>query len=293
MSCNGMLAGLVAITAPCAFVAPWAACLIGVIAGFLVCYSVEFFDKVLKIDDPCGAISVHGVCGAWGVIAVGLFADGTYGAGWNGVPGTREGTVLRRRRPARRADVRRRRRLHLGVGRHVAHLRRRQEVEVAACRARGRDRRVSTCGSSGRWRTPTTCCRPTDVGGYDAEPQPSEPHPGGPREARHRARQAVQARRGEGGAHRARPSRHHDHRSRRASAANAATRRCTAAPSTRWSSCRRCASRCSPTTTTPARVADAIVNAARTGQIGDGKVWISPVDTIIRVRTGEMDHDAI
>jgi Amt family ammonium transporter len=91
MSCNGMLAGLVAITAPCAFVAPWAACLIGIIAGFLVCYSVEFFDRVLKIDDPCGAISVHGVCGAWGVLAVGFFADGTYGSGWNGVPGTVKG----------------------------------------------------------------------------------------------------------------------------------------------------------------------------------------------------------
>jgi Amt family ammonium transporter len=87
MSCNGMLAGLVAITAPCAFVAPWAAVVIGIIAGFLVCYSVEFFDKVLRVDDPCGAISVHGMCGLWGVLAVGLFADGTYGEGWNGVAG--------------------------------------------------------------------------------------------------------------------------------------------------------------------------------------------------------------
>ncbi len=83
MSCNGMLAGLVAITAPCAFVAPWASVIIGAIAGVLVVYSVAFFDKV-GIDDPCGAISVHGVNGAWGVLAVGLFADGTYGAGWNG-----------------------------------------------------------------------------------------------------------------------------------------------------------------------------------------------------------------
>jgi len=85
MTCNGMLAGLVAITAPCAFVAPWAAVVIGGIAGFLVCYSVEFIDRVLKIDDPCGAISVHGTCGAWGLLAVGLFADGTYGIGWNGI----------------------------------------------------------------------------------------------------------------------------------------------------------------------------------------------------------------
>jgi len=87
MSCNGMLAGLVAITAPCAFVAPWAAVIIGAAAGVLVVYSVAFFDKV-GIDDPCGAVSVHGVCGAWGVLAVGLFADGTYGVGWNGVGAT-------------------------------------------------------------------------------------------------------------------------------------------------------------------------------------------------------------
>ena len=84
MSCNGMLAGLVAITAPCAFVAPWAAVIIGAIAGFLVVQSVAFFDR-RGIDDPCGAISVHGTCGAWGVLALGLFADGTYGIGWNGV----------------------------------------------------------------------------------------------------------------------------------------------------------------------------------------------------------------
>ncbi|HWS47258.1 MAG TPA: ammonium transporter [Acidimicrobiia bacterium] len=84
MSCNGMLAGLVAITAPCAFVAPWAAVIIGAIAGWLVVESVAFFDR-RGVDDPCGAISVHGVCGSWGVLALGLFADGTYGIGWNGV----------------------------------------------------------------------------------------------------------------------------------------------------------------------------------------------------------------
>jgi ammonium transporter, Amt family len=87
MSCNGMLAGLVAITAPCAFVAPWAAVIIGAIAGWLVVQSVAFFDR-RGIDDPCGAISVHGMCGAWGVLSVGLFADGTYGVGWNGVGAT-------------------------------------------------------------------------------------------------------------------------------------------------------------------------------------------------------------
>ena len=87
MSCNGMLAGLVAITAPCAFVSPWAAALIGLIAGFLVCFGVWFFDNVAHIDDPCGAVSVHGINGAWGLIALGLFADGTYGTGWNGQAG--------------------------------------------------------------------------------------------------------------------------------------------------------------------------------------------------------------
>jgi Amt family ammonium transporter len=88
MTCNGMLAGLVAITAPCAFVAPWAAVVIGIIAGFVVCYGVEFLDKRARIDDPCGAVSVHVFCGLWGILAVGLFADGTYptkSVGWNGI----------------------------------------------------------------------------------------------------------------------------------------------------------------------------------------------------------------
>jgi Amt family ammonium transporter len=84
MLCNGMLAGLVAITAPCAFVSPWAAVAIGAIAGVVVVVSVGFFD-VRGVDDPVGAISVHGVCGLWGVLSVGIFANGDYGAGWNGV----------------------------------------------------------------------------------------------------------------------------------------------------------------------------------------------------------------
>src|SRR5207245_4427098 len=78
MSCNGMLAGLVAITAPCAFVSPWAASMIGTVAGFIVVGSVYFWDR-MKVDDPCGAISVHGVCGVWGLLAVGILADGTDG----------------------------------------------------------------------------------------------------------------------------------------------------------------------------------------------------------------------
>jgi Amt family ammonium transporter len=84
MCCNGMLAGLVAITAPCAFVNPLGAVIIGAVAGWLVVVSVFFWEK-RGIDDPVGAISVHGVNGLWGVLAVGIFATGEYGAGWNGV----------------------------------------------------------------------------------------------------------------------------------------------------------------------------------------------------------------
>src|SRR5436190_2053808 len=84
MMCNSMLAGLVAITAPCAFVSPLGAFAIGAIAGVLVILSVFFFDRI-GIDDPVGASSVHGVCGAFGVLAVGLWADGSYGADWNNV----------------------------------------------------------------------------------------------------------------------------------------------------------------------------------------------------------------
>jgi Amt family ammonium transporter len=91
MLANGMLAGLVAITAPCAFVNSVSAVIIGAIAGFLVVESVLFFDRVAKVDDPVGAISVHGVNGAWGVLSLGLFADGAYGDGWNGVSGTVKG----------------------------------------------------------------------------------------------------------------------------------------------------------------------------------------------------------
>ncbi len=79
MSCNGVLAGLVAITAPCAYVSGLSAFIIGAIAGVLVCLSVWFVENVMKIDDPVGAVSVHGCNGMWGVLSVGLFADGTYG----------------------------------------------------------------------------------------------------------------------------------------------------------------------------------------------------------------------
>ncbi len=87
MTANGALAGLVAITAPCAFVNAISSFIIGLIAGILVCVAVPFVEKKLKLDDPVGAISVHCINGVWGVIAVGLFADGKYGDGLNGVSG--------------------------------------------------------------------------------------------------------------------------------------------------------------------------------------------------------------
>ena len=93
MAGNGLLAGLVAITAPSGFVNTVGAAIIGFFAGMLVCLSVEFVERMLKVDDPVGAISVHGACGLWGVISVGLFADGTsnYGGSWNGVNGSVRG----------------------------------------------------------------------------------------------------------------------------------------------------------------------------------------------------------
>ena len=89
MMANGMLAGLVAITAPCAFVDPYAAAIIGSIAGVVVVIAIGFVER-RGIDDPVGAISVHGVCGTLGVLSVGLFANGSYGQGWNFL--TKEGT---------------------------------------------------------------------------------------------------------------------------------------------------------------------------------------------------------
>jgi Amt family ammonium transporter len=82
---------LVAITAPCAFVAPWAAAVIGTIAGGIVVGVVVWVERVAKVDDPVGAVAVHGANGLWGLLAVGLFADGTYGAGLNGVDGAVKG----------------------------------------------------------------------------------------------------------------------------------------------------------------------------------------------------------
>jgi Amt family ammonium transporter len=87
LACNGLLGGLVAITAPCAFVSPAAAVLIGLIAGLIVTKAVIVLERRWHIDDPVGAIAVHGCCGAWGALCLGLLADGSYGEGWNGVAG--------------------------------------------------------------------------------------------------------------------------------------------------------------------------------------------------------------
>ena len=84
MSLNGSLAGLVAITAGCDTVSPTSAAIIGIASGFIVVFGIEFIDKVLKIDDPVGAVGVHGLNGAFGTLAVGLFSDGA-GTGWKGL----------------------------------------------------------------------------------------------------------------------------------------------------------------------------------------------------------------
>jgi Amt family ammonium transporter len=84
MAMNGALAGLVAITAPCAYVDPWAALVIGAIGGYIVVRGVEFLDR-LRIDDPVGAVPVHGMCGVWGTLAVGLFGKSSLGLAHNGL----------------------------------------------------------------------------------------------------------------------------------------------------------------------------------------------------------------
>jgi Amt family ammonium transporter len=94
MACNGLLGGLVSITAGCAFVTPAAAVLIGVVAGVLVVWSVALLERRLRVDDPVGAFPVHGVCGTWGALAVGIFADGSWGNGWNGVAGPVRGLLF-------------------------------------------------------------------------------------------------------------------------------------------------------------------------------------------------------
>ena len=89
LACNGALAGLVAITAPCAYVAPWASVVIGALSSFVLLGSLWFVENMLKVDDPVGAVSVHGANGLFGLLCVGIFADGTYG----GVSGLIAGNV--------------------------------------------------------------------------------------------------------------------------------------------------------------------------------------------------------
>jgi len=89
VACNGALAGLVGITAPVAFVEPWSAVVIGAIAAPIMLTSVSVIEKVFKIDDPVSAISVHGTTGLWGLLAVGIFANGN-----NGVSGLVAGNAL-------------------------------------------------------------------------------------------------------------------------------------------------------------------------------------------------------
>ncbi len=85
MTLNGVLAGLVSITAPCATVTPFWAVIIGLIGGMIVVFSVIGLDKLLKVDDPVGAVSVHGVCGAWGTLACGLFNTPDADTGLGGI----------------------------------------------------------------------------------------------------------------------------------------------------------------------------------------------------------------
>jgi len=82
LTANGVLAGLVAITAPCGSVENWAAIVIGIVAGAIAYAGVLFNEAVLKVDDPVGAIAVHGYCGTWGLLAVGIFSVGM----GNGIP---------------------------------------------------------------------------------------------------------------------------------------------------------------------------------------------------------------
>ena len=93
MMCNGLLGGLVAVTGPCAYVTSFSAVFIGAVAGMLVVSASVYIEQTLKVDDPVGAVSVHGVCGMWGILALGLFADGGYGDGLNGVAGPVRGLL--------------------------------------------------------------------------------------------------------------------------------------------------------------------------------------------------------
>jgi Amt family ammonium transporter len=85
MAARGSVAGLVAISAACPFVPPWAAFVIGAVAGLLLPLGIYSVEHLLRLDDPAAAITTHGLSGLWGLLAVAIFADGRYGAGWNGI----------------------------------------------------------------------------------------------------------------------------------------------------------------------------------------------------------------
>ncbi len=85
MAARGLAAGLIAISAACPFVPPWAALIIGAVAGLLLPLGIYLVEYLLRLDDPAAAIATHGLSGLWGLLAVAIFADGIYGAGWNGV----------------------------------------------------------------------------------------------------------------------------------------------------------------------------------------------------------------
>lgn len=93
MMCNGLLAGIVGISAGCAFVSPGASVLIGAIASVIAIEGALFIERKLRIDDPVGAGAVHGLGGAWGLVAVGIFANGRSGDDWNGVAGPVQGLL--------------------------------------------------------------------------------------------------------------------------------------------------------------------------------------------------------
>jgi Amt family ammonium transporter len=85
MAARGLAAGLTAISAACPFVPPWAALIIGAVAGLLLPLGIYLIEYPLRLDDPAAAIATHGLSGLWGLLAVAIFADGIYGAGWNGI----------------------------------------------------------------------------------------------------------------------------------------------------------------------------------------------------------------
>jgi Amt family ammonium transporter len=281
MTCNGMLAGLVAITAPCAFVAPYAAVIIGIVAGFVVCYGVEFLDKRAKIDDPCGAISVHGFCGLWGVLSVGLFADGTYpdkSVGWNGVMHPVEGLFHGAGLGQLGAQV-----IDVGAGfawafgvtfvifmiaKRFMKIRVSPEVEIA-----GTDE-----GEFGQVCYPDFVLR-------------AETHAGLPPEFGHET--ATGAPSTQTDALRAldvsgitlSEVRGHGRQRGHSEVYRGTEYEVDYVPKVRLDVVVDDAD--------AERVANTIIDTARTGKIGDGKLWIVPIETVVRIRTGEAGRDAL